>query len=126
MADPGTLGGNSSSAYGINSSGDIVGDSSLSNGNTDAFLYEQGHMIDLNILLPTNSGWTLTAARGINDSGWITGQGIIGGLFHAYILRPNAVPEPSALVMFGLGMIAIGAGLKGKSVSTRRRLSRAM
>ena len=67
-------------------------------------------MIDLNSLLPVNSGWILSTANGINDNGWITGQGSINGLAHAYILRPNAVPEPSTLVVFGIGAMAITAG----------------
>ena len=32
--------------------------------------------LDLNSLLPPNSGWTLTSATGINDAGQIVGYGL--------------------------------------------------
>ena len=59
MIDLGTLGGGSSYAYGVNDSGEIVGYSWLANGGQSAFLYDDGTMLDLNSLLPSNSGWDL-------------------------------------------------------------------
>ena len=41
-------------------------------------------MLDLNLLIPPNSGWALGTAVGINDLGQITGVGSIGGQSHAY------------------------------------------
>ena len=66
----GTLGGTLSNAYGINNSGQIVGDSVISNNNTShAFLYSGGVMTDLGTL-----GGTFSTAVGINDNGQIVGR----------------------------------------------------
>ena len=42
---------------------------------TDAFLYRDGAMIDLNTTIDAASGWHLSEAAGINDSGQIVGWG---------------------------------------------------
>jgi probable HAF family extracellular repeat protein len=87
--DLGTLGGEQTSAGGINARGQIVGRSSIDPGNTvpHAFLYSNGQMTDLNTLIDPALGWTLGAARGINDSGQIAGQGYHSG-FHAFLMTP--------------------------------------
>jgi probable HAF family extracellular repeat protein len=55
MRDIGTLGGHSSSAYGINNNGQIVGDSYIRSNIADrAFLYSNGVMQDLGELHQTN------------------------------------------------------------------------
>jgi hypothetical protein len=36
-------------------------------------------------------GWVLTEANGINDYGWIVGQGLINGEYHAFLAIPNQV-----------------------------------
>jgi probable HAF family extracellular repeat protein len=66
------------------------------------FLYSDGVMVDVNTLLPANSGWTLRDAQAINDLGQIVGFGKISGEQHAYLLSP--VPEPSGIVL-ALGAI---------------------
>ena len=105
--------------YGINDNGDVVGASLLANRNgQDAFLYSDDRMIDLNTLLSADSGWQLFDARGINNSGWITGTGIINGQQHAYILRPNAVPEAGGAWVLGIGCWILGAaGLRKRRQS---------
>ena len=45
-------------------------------------------MVDLNTLIDPLSGWELLDAADINDAGQITGQGLIGGQYHAYLLTP--------------------------------------
>jgi probable HAF family extracellular repeat protein len=57
-------------ATSINDLGQVVGHAKLSYFGTDlrAFLYEDGSTIDLNTVLPRDSGWTLLAATGINDN----------------------------------------------------------
>jgi probable HAF family extracellular repeat protein len=78
----GTLGGCGSLAYGINDSGQVVGTSETTQeycGGLHAFLYSDGQMQDLNNLIPADSGWTLTDARKINNSGQIVGEGHING-----------------------------------------------
>jgi hypothetical protein len=47
-------------------------------------------MRDLNSLIPSNSGWSLTIATSINVRGQITGQGTINGEQHGFLLTPVA------------------------------------
>lgn len=53
-----------------------------------AFLWKDGRVIDLNDLIPKGSAWLLQSAAGINDSGQITGQGLINGEVHAFLATP--------------------------------------
>jgi len=97
----------------INNLGQIVGVSATtSNPLNLAAVYWADHNsepVDLNTLIPTNSGWILLGASGINDSGEIVGFGVItnNGLVqqaHAFALIPvtnadlslsaSAAPEP--------------------------------
>jgi hypothetical protein len=78
------------------------------------FMYVGGVMVDLNQLLPINSGWTIDAAYGINDAGDIVGIGTLGGQTDAFELLPasvvaTATPEPTSLLMAALGFVAVGA-----------------
>jgi probable HAF family extracellular repeat protein len=68
MQDLGTLGGATSSAWGIGCSTLIVGRSDTSSGSSHAFLYADGVMRDLGTLGGPNS-----AARAVNPSGQIVG-----------------------------------------------------
>jgi probable HAF family extracellular repeat protein len=84
MTDLGTLpGGTDSIAQGINSQGQVVGTADPGAGGIGgAFLWTaQSGMVELNTVLPANSGWILTDATGINDSGQITGIGSHNGGF---------------------------------------------
>jgi probable HAF family extracellular repeat protein len=54
-----------------------------------AVMWREGRAIDLNTLLPPNSGWVLEEARGINDKGQIVGSGTINGQTHAFLLAPT-------------------------------------
>ena len=79
ITDLGTLGGNLSSALGLNNRGQIVGHSNIAgNSVVHAFLYEDGVMTDLGISSDINS-W----AWAINDSGVVSGtdQQIIPNIF---------------------------------------------
>lgn len=105
MTDLGTLGGTESIAYSINNSGQIVGNSETSN-SVAPFLYSNGQMINLNSLIASNSGWQIRSAISISNNGNITGMGSLnGGADHAFLLTPQAVPEPrmAGTVLIGLG-----------------------
>ncbi len=128
MTDLGTLGG-SSFAYDINDSDMIVGYSWPNNSeNPHAFLYIDGLMLDLNSLIPSNSGWELLAAYGINNSGQIVGSGLWNGQPHAFRLDAAAgqfstfsttIPEPGAgtLAASGLTMVSVIIWLRRRTRS---------
>jgi probable HAF family extracellular repeat protein len=46
-------------------------------------------MLDLNNLIPANSGWFLQAANAINDKGQIVGEGTLNGQIEAFLLTPQ-------------------------------------
>lgn len=112
--DLGTLGGgtlqNISWANAINESNQVVGYSFAIHQFTPttplAFVYDSTNgMLNLNNLIPANSGWVLTDAKGINDHGWITGEGTINGQTHAFLLKP--IPEPGTISLVILGGVGL-------------------
>lgn len=103
LVNGGTLGGNFANSSAINNLDQIVGRSLLSDNVTyNAFLYSSGTMYNLNSLIPSGSGWTLTNATGINDSGYIVADGVnSSGVNEAFLLTP--APEPSAVAILAGG-----------------------
>jgi len=95
-SDLGTIGSDPcSQAYAINLHGQVVGWSGFScpggnSGSIRAFLSENGGpMVDLNTLIPANSGISLIAASNINDRGEIAGVGLLlNGDTRAFLLIP--------------------------------------
>jgi probable HAF family extracellular repeat protein len=85
----GTLGGRSI-AHAINDAGDVVGTSETAGPGSDAaFLYRNATMVNLNTMLPPNSGWNLQFANSINEQGQIVGYGIFNGQGRAFLLDPD-------------------------------------
>lgn len=82
-------------------------------------------ILDLNTLLDSGSGWTLTSATGITNTGWVSGVGTYdpdgAGPLGAYntIFRinvPQAVPEPTAALLAtvtGLGTLLLRRRRRG-------------
>jgi probable HAF family extracellular repeat protein len=75
MTDLGTLGGQDSVAAAINDQGAIVGASLTSTSAPHGFIDQRGRMVDLNSLIPAESGFVITNAEDINDRGQIVAQG---------------------------------------------------
>jgi len=94
VSDPGTdlhgL-GTLSAAWDLDADGTVVGYYYVTTSPTiyRAFVYAgDGPMIDLNDLIPPDSGWVLEAAYGINDLGQIVGSGLHHGLIRGFVLEP--------------------------------------
>ena len=75
MTDLGTLGGRDSVAAAINDKGAVVGASLTSTSASHGFIDLRGRMVDLNSLIPAESGFVITGADDINDRGQIVAQG---------------------------------------------------
>ena len=75
LVDLGTLGGASSEALGVNNLGDVVGSAATADGQSHAFLYRNGRMVDLGTLV----GGTTSHATAISDAGVIVGSSGING-----------------------------------------------
>jgi probable HAF family extracellular repeat protein len=95
ISDLGTLGGDSS-ALAINNLGQIVGRSVDTNGVLQAILWRNGSLVNLNDLLPADSGWILNSATLISDSGQIVGFGTLHGVQSWFLLTLPANRPPVA------------------------------
>jgi probable HAF family extracellular repeat protein len=101
VIDLGSLGGDSW-ALGINNLGQVVGQSATASG-VHGFLtdLDSRHMVDINDLIPSGSGWDVSDAAGINDAGQIIGSGRINGHLHACVLTPDeSSPAAPVAVLF--------------------------
>lgn len=94
MQDLGTLGGASSSAYGINASGLVVGYADTAgNAAYHAFLYSGGSMQDLGTLGGSNS-----LAYGINAAGQVVGySSTSSGVNHAFLYANGTMQDLGVL-----------------------------
>lgn len=60
-----------------------------------AFIHTGGETVDLNTLIHSASGWTLTVASGINDAGQIVGTGTRNAQSRAFLLTPAGATPPT-------------------------------
>lgn len=82
------LGGGAARINGFNHFRQAVGTAMDTNGQWQAFYYENGAAYNLNALLPLGSGWNLVDARAINDQAQIVGVGQKDGQTRAFLLFP--------------------------------------
>ncbi|WP_394828159.1 hypothetical protein [Pendulispora albinea] len=82
-------------AYGINDAGYVVGNMTYRQGEIvvrHGFVHDGSSLRDLNDLVQ-GSGWQITDARDINNSGQIAATGVdSNGTFHALVLTPDCAP----------------------------------
>jgi probable HAF family extracellular repeat protein len=130
LTNLGTLGGSNSAAYGVNSAGAVVGYSFVTGDlATDGFLYQNGTMYDLNSLLAPDTGWSITQATAIDDAGDILAIGSFDDQNWAIELTPEGgpgfsgdpltTPEPEAVVLTAIGLIAVSLIRRNKKPSSR-------
>lgn len=106
----GSLGGSVGYASALNNSDQIVGWSQTASGAQHAFLWVNGKMQDLNLMIPPTSGIKLIDAVGIDASGRIAAYGTdSSGWTDEFLLTPQAVPapEPGTILMFGAALAAL-------------------
>jgi len=99
--------GTAGTANAINATGAIVGTL-----NGKAFLWTKDatgtyQALDLNTLIPANSGWVLDFGETILDDGSILGTGTFNGQPAVFELTPTPVPEPATLALLGLTLLPL-------------------
>ena len=77
-----------SKASALNDKGQVVGNA-YHKTDEAALLWQHGKVYELNTLVPPRSGWKLQNALVINNSGWITGNGIHNGIRRGFLLIPH-------------------------------------
>jgi hypothetical protein len=70
--------------------------------------------VDLNSLIPPNSGWKLRMANAINDRGQIVGRGLLNGQKRGFLLEPITRPR-YLLSIWNVVQILIGGITQGGS-----------
>jgi probable HAF family extracellular repeat protein len=112
-----------SSAHDINNLGQVVGSAFGPGGISHVFLYEDGAMLDLNMLIDPASGWTITDASAINDVQQIAATACRAGVCQAVRLDlVSAVPEPSMFALLAGGLaLGLARGRGGFTRPVRRR-----
>jgi len=107
----------------INDSDQIVGTAQNASGLSHAMLWQNGTVTDLNSLLPVDSGWVLTGAWSINDSGEIVGSGTYDGVQTSFLLNLSAssVMLP-AVYSFEAGTLTTAVAIQAASADVVNNL----
>ncbi len=79
-------------------------------------LFRGGAVINLNDLLPANSGWVLQEATGINNAGQVTGVGTIGGQTHAFRMTVD-LSSPQVASLSAAPVTAAGQATESVTVT---------
>jgi uncharacterized membrane protein len=111
-----------SRARAINSAGQVIGFGDAGSGYR-ATLWDSltGPIQDLNDLIDPTLGWTLEQANDINERGEILGIGYnAAGQYVAFLLTPNAVPEPTTWAMMIAGFGLVGAAARRRVTTVTR------
>lgn len=74
-----------------------------------AALWENGTLVDLNSLLPANSGWVLSDATGINDRDQIVGVGTFDGVAASFLLDYNGGVAATSIAAAATSSLELGA-----------------
>jgi probable HAF family extracellular repeat protein len=93
----GSLGGGTSNPSGINDLNQVVGNSRLTTFGSDrAFIWQNGTMQDLNVVINPGRKWVLTSATAISNpanakrtAGYIVGAGTLSGVNVGWIATPK-------------------------------------
>lgn len=116
----GTLGGPRSAPLDLNDFGYVVGYANTTNQTfpgfyvSAAFVYNPAEgILNLNSLIPTNSGWTLTEASGINNRGEIVANGKLNGASRSALLSPlppqiESITLSNCVVSIGVNHLLVG------------------
>ena len=98
----GTLPGDAkSTAFAVNVNGQVVGASFPAAAPARGFLYQDGAIKDLSLLLDVDAaGWTINEPAGINNAGKIVATGTLNGVRHPVMLVPFT-PGPIATLTLG-------------------------
>src|SRR5262249_17464882 len=92
-----------------------------------AFIWSNGTMSDVNGQLDsTGTGWTLIEARAINDAGQITGIGSLGGVSHAFLLKPASIvdvqpPQISSIQRVGSDVVISFTTVAGETYTVQMK-----
>ncbi len=124
MRDIGSLGGAFTEARGLNDGGWVVGYSTYADDVpgidfSSAFVYRDGAMFDLNLIVERPGLWSILDAWGINDAGQIAATACTEfGDCRAVRLDPIPPvpePQPAALLLAGLVLAGAWGGLRRRS-----------
>ncbi len=95
IIDVGTLGGNYSLGYGINTNGFVTGESALNGNATHAFLYRITNIVDLTPGVPAGAAYG--SGHALNNSNQVVGQLVTNGQYRAGLFTAGAKTDLGTL-----------------------------